>query len=88
MSAKELSTACDASLATVYRRVDELETTGLLATETEYDPDGDHFEKYRAAVDRVGVAIEDGALSMELSSADDRADRFTRAWEGIRGGDG
>lgn len=93
MSATELADACDASLSTIYRRVDELDELGLLETDTEYDPDGDHYQVYEAAVDHVGVDIEDGTWSLDVSRTErrddtrSRADRFTRAWEGIRGGD-
>jgi DNA-binding HxlR family transcriptional regulator len=93
MSATELADACDASLSTIYRRVDELDRRNLVRTETEYDPDGDHYEVYEAAVDHVGFDIEDGTWSLDVSrtdrdaGAETGADRFTRAWEGIRGGD-
>lgn len=93
MSATELADACDASLSTIYRRVDELDERGLVRSETEYDPGGDHYQLYEAAVDHVGIDIEDGTWSLDVSrtGTDEdsvtRADRFTRAWEGIRGGD-
>lgn len=94
MTATRLSDACDASLSTVYRRVDELESCGLLRSETRYDADGDHYAVYETVVDHVGVDIEDGGLSVALNDEDgedgedDGPDRFARAWEEMRRGDG
>lgn len=84
MSADQLADACDASLSTVYRRVDELEELGLLHSEAQYDPDGDHYRTFEAAIEHVGIDIEDGELSVTVSRSEDKADRFTRAWETLR----
>jgi DNA-binding transcriptional ArsR family regulator len=92
MTATSLSDACDASLSTVYRRVDELESCGLLRAETRYDADGDHYDVYETVVGHVGVDIEAGGLSVALDDdedgEDDGPDRFARAWEEMRRGDG
>ena len=85
MSAKTLSEECDASLPTVYRRVDRLIDCGLLAEQTEVAKDGHHYSVYKARLDRLTVELEDGELrvTLEQSPADDVADRFTDLWEGI-----
>jgi DNA-binding transcriptional ArsR family regulator len=92
MTATRLSDACGASLSTVYRRVDELESCGLLRAETRYDADGDHYAVYETVVDHVGVDVEEGGLSVALDTdedgEDDGPDRFARAWEEMRRGDG
>ncbi|QLG28902.1 helix-turn-helix domain-containing protein [Halorarum halophilum] len=84
MSADQLADACDASISTVYRRVDELEELGLIHGEEQYDPNGDHYRTFEAVVDHVGIDIEDGDLSVTMSRSENRADRFTRAWENLR----
>lgn len=55
MSVKTLGEECDASLPTVYRRVDRLIACGLLAERTEVVADGHHFSKYEARLDRLTV---------------------------------
>ena len=90
MSAKVLSDVCDASLSTVYRRVDALQDQDLLAERTEPDPDGHHYTVYEANVSHVGIEIADGDLNVAVStgdSGDDAVDQFTRTWTAI-GGDG
>ncbi|WP_049947504.1 winged helix-turn-helix domain-containing protein [Candidatus Halobonum tyrrellensis] len=85
MSAKTLSEECDASLPTVYRRVDRLIDCGLLAEQTEVAEDGHHYSVYSARLERLTVELEDGDLqvTLEQAPADDVADRFTDLWEGI-----
>jgi predicted transcriptional regulator len=87
-SAKELAEAVGASLPTVYRRVEALHEQGLLEKSTEIDPDGNHYRRYEAAVEHIDIDIRDGTMHMDVSRSSDAADRFTDAWEGIRGDDG
>ena len=85
MSASTLSERCDASLPTIYRRLDRLEACNLVTEETELAPDGNHYSIYSANLDRLELSLDDGSLELELSSRDeDVADRFTRMWEGMR----
>lgn len=85
MSAKMLSKECDASLPTVYRRVERLITCGLLAERTEIVEDGHHYSMYEARLDRLTVHLENGDLRVEVEAvaAADLADRFTDMWEGV-----
>jgi len=41
------------SKATVYRRLDRLEAAGLVASETVFDPDGHHRERFRATIEEA-----------------------------------
>lgn len=84
MSANELSDRCDASLPTVYRRLDRLESHDLVAERTELDPDGNHYSVYEARLDRVEIQLDDGEFVFEIDYREDIADKFTRMWEGIR----
>lgn len=88
MTADQLADACDASLSTVYRRVDELESHGLVRSEERYDPDGDHYRTFETVVEHIDVDIRDGDIDVSVPESEDRADRFTRAWEQMREGDG
>lgn len=85
MSAKKLSEYCDASLPTIYRRIEELQECGLLAERTRPDPDGNHYSVYTARLERFAVDLSDGewAATVERTDAaeDDPADRLTRMWE-------
>ncbi|MFP8954025.1 helix-turn-helix domain-containing protein [Natrialbaceae archaeon A-arb3/5] len=85
MSASTLSERCDASLPTIYRRLDRLKGCRLVTEETEIAPDGNHYNVYRANLDRLELTLDDGAFDLEVTHrSDDVADKFTRMWEGMR----
>jgi len=42
MSAKSLSEACDASLPTIYRRIERLQECGLIEERRAFKEDGSH----------------------------------------------
>lgn len=84
-SARELGEACDASLPTVYRRVEELEAAGLVDVGTVPDGEGNHYSVYSTRMERFAVEIDDGTLDAELILREEHvADRFTRLYEGFR----
>ncbi|MFC7137273.1 ArsR/SmtB family transcription factor [Halobaculum litoreum] len=85
MSAKQLADAIDASPPTVYRRVEDLQSAGLLVEEARYEASGHHYGVYRTAVDRVTVTFADGEYAVRVDGAEEStADRFTRLYEGLR----
>ncbi|MFC7216414.1 helix-turn-helix domain-containing protein [Saliphagus sp. GCM10025308] len=85
MSASTLSDRCDASLPTIYRRLERLRECDLISEQTELAPDGNHYSVYAARLERLEVTLEDGELSLEITRKDeDVADKFTRMWEGLR----
>jgi DNA-binding transcriptional ArsR family regulator len=87
MSAKQLSERCDASLPTVYRRIDKLTDAGLLDERTELRRDGNHYRVYTAMLHRFALELDDGEFSATVERREDRAsdvaDRFTRMWEDL-----
>jgi DNA-binding transcriptional ArsR family regulator len=84
MSAKELGERCDASLPTIYRRIDRLKECDLLDERTRPRRDGNHYSVYAATLDRFVLELGDGEFSADLDRRDeDPADRFTRLWEGL-----
>lgn len=84
MSAKELGERCDASLPTIYRRIDRLQACGLLDERTQPQRDGNHYSVYAATLDRFVLELDDGEFAAEVEGHDeDPADRLTRLWEGL-----
>jgi len=82
LSAKELSDRCDVSQATVYRRLDRLTDTDLVAERTRPRADGHHDTVYTATLDEVSIKLRNGDLTVDLDRrGDDVADRLTRLWE-------
>lgn len=84
MSAKHLAEACDASLPTIYRRIDRLSELGLVTERPEFGDDGRHYSVYEATLDQVVIDLDDGELTVSMSAEPtDAADRFTEMWEDI-----
>lgn len=78
MSAKMLSERCDASLPTVYRRIERLQKHDLLKEQQQLDPDGHHYKTYEARLERVTIDLEDGMYSVEITRTERKAaDRFS-----------
>ncbi|MDG5817341.1 winged helix-turn-helix domain-containing protein [Natronococcus sp. A-GB7] len=87
MTAKALSEACDASLPTIYRRVDTLDEQGLLEETRVVDSDGSHRRVYRTTVESVRATLEGDELRVVVDTRDDLAGNFTDLWEELRGED-
>ena len=84
MSASALSDRCDASLPTVYRRIDRLKEHDLLVVEQRLDPDGHHYETYETRLEAVTVSLEDGTYAVEITRTEQSvADRFSNLVEEI-----
>lgn len=69
--ARELVGACEGSRPTVYRRLDRLESAGLVASHTALHPDGHHRKEFSATVDRITLSLDDGEFVASLSSSTD-----------------
>lgn len=85
MSAKALSEECDASLPTVYRRVERLVTCNLIEEGTQLSDDGHHYSVYHAPLEHLTVEINDGELqvTVEKKPPEAMADHLTEMWEGL-----
>jgi DNA-binding transcriptional ArsR family regulator len=68
LPAREIADRLDASRATVYRRLDRLESAGLVESSMSYDPDGHHRQRFRTTLDRVLLSFEDEGLVVEPST--------------------
>lgn len=62
LTARELADICDASLTSVYRKLDRLTEAGLVEEDAEVDPDGHRRSRYRPVVDQIeiGLGADDG----------------------------
>jgi len=72
LSARELAERLESSRATVYRRLNSLESAGLVRSSIDVRAGGHHRRRYRIAVDRVRLGFGDGGVTVE---AGDRLDR-------------
>lgn len=57
LSAPELTDRCEASSVTVYRRLNELEEAGLVVSEMEIDPDGNHRKVFSNALEEITLSL-------------------------------
>jgi predicted transcriptional regulator len=81
-SAAALSEACDASEATVYRRIERLRGLGLVEGVQQIDPDAGPREVYAARLDHVSIDVSDDGFDVEVEYVDDTAaDRLTQLYE-------
>lgn len=64
--ARELVDACEASRATVYRRLNRLEEHGLVSTDVEFHRDGHHRKVFTSTFERATFELVDGAPQVRL----------------------
>jgi len=85
-SARTLCEACDASRATIYRRIERLQTHDLLESRTQLDPDGHHRDVYAACLRRVTIEVTDDGIEIDVDRVEpDAATRFTKLYEEFTG---
>lgn len=82
-----LTDTCDASRATVYRRVDDLLDHDLLTEQLKIDETGNHYTVYEANLDHIDIHLADGDFEVTVTRREDAADRITRIWDELRGED-
>lgn len=84
MSAKTLSEEIDASLPTVYRRIEWLLAAGLIDERPAFQEKGRHYGVFEARLEHIDVDLAEGELSVSVETEPtDPADRFTAIWEDI-----
>lgn len=85
MSAPELSDTCEASVSTIYRRIERLQDHDLLAEQLQLDQDGHHYKTYTARLERIDIELREGTFEVEVTYwPEAAADRFTDLFEGLR----
>ncbi|ELY44834.1 hypothetical protein C494_16263 [Natronorubrum bangense JCM 10635] len=70
-TAKELTKRTDSSSATVYRRINNLLESDLLAECVRFDEDGSHTTAYEATVETLQVQIGAEGIDVSVSRIDD-----------------
>ena len=82
-SAKELACALDASLPTVYRRLDDLQDAGLITAHTAVAADGNHYQRYSCTFEELSVRLDDDSYVVEVEWRTDPAERFADLWDAL-----
>lgn len=85
MLVEELGEKCDGSKSTIYDRVDQLQSVGLVSENLQIDPQGHHRKQYETILNAVLVTFADGQYEVQLEIEEDAPDRFARMWGNIRG---
>nr|WP_303651919.1 winged helix-turn-helix domain-containing protein [Halovenus rubra] len=81
LSKTELAEECDVSAPTVSRRIDRLESVGLVEEETRLRSDGHHDTVYVATLDRFEIQLRDGEFEYDLQCIErDLSDELERLW--------
>ncbi|WP_135305106.1 ArsR/SmtB family transcription factor [Haloarcula amylovorans] len=93
MSAQQLADECEMSEPTVYRRVERLQTHGLLDEQTKVRTENNHYSVYTATLSEFSLALDTGSFEAAVTHTDDEsfpgegesdtADRFVKMWEDL-----
>jgi DNA-binding transcriptional regulator GbsR (MarR family) len=83
MSARELADECEASLPTVYRRIDELTAVDFLDSQMQPTDDGNHYRTFETNVERIRVVIAAGSIHTDVKRDGDVVDRFGNLWQDL-----
>ncbi|QFU84940.1 winged helix-turn-helix domain-containing protein [Natronorubrum aibiense] len=70
-TAKELTKRTDSSSATVYRRINNLLESELLAECVRFDDDGSHTTAYEATIETLQVQIGAEGIDVSVSQTDE-----------------
>ena len=76
--ARELMKVCDISRPTVYRRMNRLQEHGLVSTDTELDPDGNHRKVFETKLEQATVNLRNGEPALRLVIRDDGTQHESR----------
>lgn len=77
---------CDASEATVYRRLERLQQQELVESVQEIDPNEGPHEVYAARLDHVSIDLTAAGFEVDIEYVDETAaDRLTRLYEELSG---
>jgi DNA-binding transcriptional ArsR family regulator len=65
-SAETIAQRCDASLPTVYRRLNVLQKYDLVREQRAVDDDGTHFKTYETDLERICFVVDDGSFGVDI----------------------
>lgn len=83
LSAEVLADHCEASLPTVYRRLDALEDLDLLQERMQVDDDGHHYRQFETTLKRLSFEISDGGFDVDIRIRRDLSNRFESFWDDL-----
>lgn len=83
MSVAALADELDVSRPTVYRRVNDLVTYGILHEDVELDPDGHHYRTFEPALNEITFRLEDGQLGIGVEMNESLVERFDGFLSGL-----
>lgn len=86
VSAKELEQVCDASLPTVYRRLNVLVEYDLLSEKRLANPEQAQSKRYSTDLKEITVEITDGELNVSLEIEKDAVDKFGELFRDLSNG--
>jgi DNA-binding transcriptional ArsR family regulator len=66
--ARELVELCEGSRPTVYRRLERLETAGLVESQTQVHPDGHHRKLFTTDVEAISLELCDGKFTAKTGN--------------------
>jgi predicted transcriptional regulator len=85
-SASQLSQELDIPLATVYRKLKPMESTGLIQhVKTIINLSGNEEKYYRCAIREATVHIHNGKLTVDFKK-EDHSDKIVRLWKRLAHG--
>lgn len=68
--ARQLADECDASRPTVYRRLNRLESAGLVDSTMTYDADGHHRTVFEATMESLSIEVTAEGLSVSVTTTE------------------
>lgn len=68
MTVREAAEAASIPLSTAYRKFDRLSETPLVSVTIEFDPNGHHRSRYRAAFGEVAIKLDEGGFELDISA--------------------
>jgi len=83
-TARDLSDICDASLATVYRRISTLRDHGFVEVHSTIGSGGEHRKRFETTLESFHAELSDGELELSVQTRDELADNFSALWETFR----
>lgn len=67
---QEIAEETDASAPTVYRRLEELETAGLVEAEMVFDDRGHHYRQFRAVFESANLRFDGEGVSVSVRTGE------------------
>lgn len=85
IAAETITEHSEASLPTVYRRLNTLEELDLLRQRRRIDDDGNQYQEYETTLQRVSFELEDRGFDVDVRVRSDLSDQFEAFWDELDG---